>query len=227
MAVVRVVGIAVTVGLVLSACGGGDSAQDESSPTQQTSSTSTTESTTTTADPATTTPTTPSAEQAAYDEQIALAEQLMGPIRGLHSARNACLEDPDGCDRDAVRQHIAGESMELVFKEVDELQAESRRLKDTDDNIYFVRHRLDGEDPLRAAVWTCVAFGYDSYVVDGDSNVVSEEQDDRGYGLDVYEVVEQADGSLAVEQIVVLGEDDEQPEGGTCEAYEEWPPPRP
>lgn len=192
----------------------------------ETEAASPTSSSTTTEPPTTETTLTPEQEQFLAD--IELAERFMAIIRPQKEARAACLADPQSCDLDALTEHTTGAFREITIN-VTQSRIERRAYTTVlSDETYFVKHNLVSEDPFQAEVWTCESYGGGGYELDEAGNRINVTEPNPRSEFRVYGVVEQPDRTLLIEQFTTLNDPDQpKPEGGTCDAYEDWPPPLP
>ena len=199
-------------------------ADDEAQDSEEDTST-TTEATTTTTVEESTTSSSLTAEQEAFVANVAEADRLMETIRDYREALHDCTSDHRGCTF-AFTDFLTERAAVDMTRFVEERMESGLHYDNEGDESFFVQ-RIVGVGGS-SEVWICVSPSVTEYGVDEDGNRVDVRELDERDELQVYEVVEQGDGGLLINQVLVLDQDgDTKPEGGTCDSYREWPPPLP
>lgn len=224
----------VAAGLVLAGCGGSDSGSDDvsfggSSTTELASGASTSETTeaetTTTSEP--TTSTTLSAERIEWEAQVAQAEAYLELVTAYKAAWSACTFDLANCDfgfNEFLTEEAAAASADGISSRI----ASGLHYKSSNRELFFVQSVARRAEPLTVEVWICESQELSRFRRDADGNEVEIEVLETPNEFEVYEVIDQPDGSQLINQIRALDDDgDPKPEGGSCDAYREWPPPPP
>ena len=203
---------------MLAACQGSDSSADDAESDSDINSMG---ETTSTID----VPTSLTDEQEEFLENIAEADRYMETIRAYREALHDCTSDHLGCTY-SFSDFLTDRATVGITSSVEEIIESGLHSDNKGDESFFVQRVLGVGGS--SEVWICVVPKLTEFRVDEDGNRIDVKEVDERDELHIYEVVEQSDGELLINQVLVLDEEqDTRPADGTCDSYREWPPPLP